>query len=165
MTDIPPRRCGRRRAFTLVELVMVLVIVGVVSAIAVPRFASATQNHRVAAAAHRLVADLTMAQSRAAMTSESLAVTFWPGTGRYAIPGVADLKSGGNTYLVDLSASPFDAVIVSTTFAGATATGGTSQLRFDGFGAADASGTIIVAARDATRTVTVDPASGKARTP
>jgi len=155
-----PRVCG---AFTLIELVMVLVIVGVTSAIAVPRFAGATQNHRVRVAAQRLITDLAMVQSRANMSSTTLTVTFAPGTGVYMIPGIADLKSGGNTYTTNLAERPFDALIVNTILGGTTVTNGTSQLSFNGFGAPSVGGTVTLGARAASITVAIDAASGKAQ--
>ena len=43
---------GRRRAFSLIEVVLVIVIVGVVAAIAVPRFSRAVEKTRIAAMMH-----------------------------------------------------------------------------------------------------------------
>ncbi len=154
-----------RDAFTLVELVMVLVIIVVTSAIAIPRFANTTQNYRASVAAQRVAADLGMAQARANMTSSTITVTFTPGTGRYTISNTPDLKTGASTYSVDLADRPFDATIADTILGGTTTTTGTSTLSFNGFGAPSAGGTITIAARAVKTTVTIDGASGKAKVP
>jgi general secretion pathway protein G len=49
-TKIPTRRCLRpQRAFTLIELLLVLVILGILAAIVVPKFSGRTEQARVAA--------------------------------------------------------------------------------------------------------------------
>lgn len=142
---------------------MVLVILGVTSAIAIPRFANANQNQRARVAAHRLVADLTMVQSRANMTSTTLTVKFSVGTGVYAVDGIADLKSGASTYTTDLGEAPFDAVIRGTDLGGTPRSGGTATLSFDGFGVASVGGTVTIGAGTSAITVVIDAPSGKAR--
>jgi prepilin-type N-terminal cleavage/methylation domain-containing protein len=151
----------RRPAFTLLELVVVLALVGITAAIAVPRFASASQNYRARAAAQRLVADLAYIQSRATMTSSTLALTFSVGTGRYTVLGVTDPRTGAGIYTVDLAEPPFEAKVVSTTLAGAKRTAGAVQLRFDGYGVPSAGGSIAITAGSAAVSVSVDPVSGK----
>ncbi|MFI4896612.1 MAG: Tfp pilus assembly protein FimT/FimU, partial [Phycisphaerales bacterium JB059] len=51
------RDTTRSRAFTLIELVLVVAILGVVAAIAIPRFSSATTRSRLDLAASRLEGD------------------------------------------------------------------------------------------------------------
>ena len=71
---------GLRRGFTLLELVLVVAILGVVAAIAAPRYGNAIQNYRANAAAQRLRADLEYARARAKSTSSSRTVTVSPGS-------------------------------------------------------------------------------------
>ncbi|MEL6797435.1 MAG: prepilin-type N-terminal cleavage/methylation domain-containing protein, partial [Planctomycetota bacterium] len=45
------RAHGHARGFTIIELVVVIVIIGAITAIAIPRFSSANQNAAINAAA------------------------------------------------------------------------------------------------------------------
>lgn len=150
------------RAFTLIELVMVLVIVGVVSAIAVPRFGASNQVQRATAAARRLAADLALVQSQANLTSTTQTVSFTVGTGRYTVLGMTDLKTGAGNYTVDLGEHPFDAIVSTVTLGGTTSTSGLATISFNGFGSPSVGGTLTIGARSASRVVVVDGASGKA---
>lgn len=146
----------RQRAFTLLELVLVLAIITVLAAIAVPRYTAAQQNFRAAAAARRLVADLGLARSRARAQSNSQTVVFNLASSQYQMPGVPDLRNPANTYTVLLGGAPYQARLVSVTF------GGTSQVTFDGYGMPNCGGTVVLSAGGVQRTVVLDANSGKA---
>jgi prepilin-type N-terminal cleavage/methylation domain-containing protein len=148
---------GRRQpAFTLIELVLVMAIITILSAIAVPRYVGAQQRYRADAAAQRIVADLAMARSRANTTSTSQTVIFTVASSQYQMPGVADLKNEGTNYTVSLGAAPYQATLVSVDF------GGTSQVTFDGYGVPNCGGTVVIQAGDVERTIVLDTSSGKA---
>jgi type IV fimbrial biogenesis protein FimT len=55
----------RSRGFTLIELVVVVLILAILTALAAPSFAVLTRTQRIRAAAVDLFADLTMARSEA----------------------------------------------------------------------------------------------------
>lgn len=52
-----------RRGLTLVELVVLIGIIGLVTAMAIPQFASFTRSNQLATSADRFAADLQMARS------------------------------------------------------------------------------------------------------
>lgn len=157
--------CAERRGFSLVELVLVVAIIGIVSAIAVPRFAGATQHRKLSAAAQRLAADVSLAQTRANVTSTPVTITFAVGTGKYTMAGVPDLNTGVMPYTADLSSQPFYAVIESTAIGGAFKSSGTTQLTFNGYGLPTAGAVLTVAVATRTATVTVDAGTGRVTTP
>ena len=146
----------RPSAFTLLELVLVLAIITVLAAIAVPRYTAAQQNFRADAAARRIVADLGLARSRARSQSNSQTVVFNLATSQYQMPGAPDLKNPANTYTVLLGGAPYQARLVSVDF------GGSSQVTFDGYGVPDRGGTLVISAGGVQRTIVLEATSGKA---
>ncbi len=90
------------RAFTLVEILVVVVILGLVSAIIVPQIGTRS-DLKVASAARMVVADLTYAQNRAIATGRMHYVQFDLAAGTYRI--LTDLPSTVLTHPV--SKDPF----------------------------------------------------------
>ena len=142
-----------RRAFSILELIIVLTIVALLAGIAVPRFSSSIARQRAVAAAKRVAADLSMARHRAVHSSESTTVTF-SGSG-YVVSGARHLDRSTDTYKVDLSANPYEAQILAADF------GGDPEITFDIYGNPDSEGTVVVAVALWQHTITLDPNTGK----
>lgn len=145
-------------AFSLIELIVVVVITAILAAIAVPRFGSSMVIHRVDTAAQRIVADLTLAQHRARMTSASQRVVFKPADDTYELIGVSHMDHVDQAYVVSLAQAPYRVEIVSADF------GGDSEVNFDGYGAPDSGGTVIIRVGDFLRQIDLDADTGKAVT-
>jgi len=143
--------------FSLVELIIVLVILGVVAAIAAPRYASALCRYRADCAARRIVADLGLAQARARQTSQGQTLVFDLAANQLRIAGLPDLDRHSSDYTVRLGGAPYQAKIVSADF------GGDSTIVFNGYGIPDSGGSVVVEVGDVQRTVVVSPATGKAQ--
>lgn len=108
------RRC---RAFTLVELIIVVLIMGILAAAAAPTFVSSLRYHSVQSAARRVQTDLERLRQTARLTSKTQRLTFSGAT--YSADEVSDyrgLDSPGQTYLVDLAAPPYDVDGVTVAF-------------------------------------------------
>ncbi len=160
-TAVERRRSSkvRRAGFTLVELVITVLIMGILAAVAAPKFADTLHRTRVESAAKRIKVDLGLARQNAISRSSTQTVQFTPATDDYTLPGMADLDHSSQTYSVDLAAAPYNAVLVSATL------GGDSDVQFDQYGQPDSGGTITVESGAFKKTVTVDPDTGQASIP
>lgn len=156
--DWPNKTRPSAAAFSLIELIVVVVITGVLAAIAVPRFGNSMVIHRLDTAAQRIATDLTLAQRRAKMTSASQRVEFNPADDTYELIGVNHMDHVDEAYVVSLAHAPYRVEIVSADF------GGDSEVIFDGYGAPDSSGTVIIRVGDLLRQIDLDADTGEAVT-
>lgn len=146
----------RRRSFTLIDLVMVVVVISIVAAIAAPRYANALVRYRADAAARRIIADIRLAQQTAKTTSSSRTIIFDTTNHAYSISNVRALDGPSMTYVVRLGEPPYLARIASVDI------GGDAKLTLDGYGVPDSGGVIKLQVGDETRIVTIDPETGSA---
>lgn len=151
-----PRPWGRR-AYSLLEVSLVIALVGVIAMVAVPKMANSLARQRVRQAAFRVVADLTVAQARASALSASQTIEFSSASARYRIAGMTDPDNPASMHMVHLGGEPFHVRIESADF------GGNETLIFDGFGYPDSGGTIVLTSGSVKVSVNVDPNTGTAR--
>ncbi len=158
--DVRMRSRGTcRGAFTLVEVVLVLSLIAVVAAIAVPRYVASITHYRLGVAARRIAVDLAVARQRAKTTSASQTVVFDVAANRYEMPGVAPLPGATGTYAVDLGGDPYRVTLLSADFAGR------STVTFSAYGFPDSGGTVVVEAGGVTKTIRLNPDTGRVSTP
>jgi len=95
------------RAFSMIELVIVVAITGIVAAIAVPKFADAGSGRRISAAKRTLIADVEMAQLRARATSKAHVIKFYPDENSYIIVEGTDIKRESVILTRDFDPDPY----------------------------------------------------------
>src|SRR5262245_20118717 len=144
------------RAFTLIELVMVIALTGIIAAIALPRYGAAVSRYRVDLAATRIAADLALAQHRARGSGATRTATFHVASDSYRLNSIADFKKPGTDYTIILSQSPCFVSLGSVNF------GGDNAIAFNGYGLPDSGGTVTVISGSIQRSITVDAITGGA---
>lgn len=153
------RRVGRRCGLTLVDAVITVMIIGILTAVATPKFVDALLYHRAVAAARRIKADLQWGRQHAVSASSDLRVQFESATNSYTIPALKDLDRPGQAYSVDLTEYPYNSTIVSASC------GADEELLLSRYGTPDSGGTITIQSGKYTRTVTIDAITGKVSIP
>ena len=123
-----PRSAACRSAFSIVELTIVVMIIGVLAAVAVPTFFDSLLFHQVESAAHRMKSDLELARQTARLTSTTQSLSF-TGPAYVLSSGISSLDNPLDDYVVDLSAAPFYLERVTADFSGDNA------VSFDGYAA------------------------------
>lgn len=154
MTRIYKRTITSRSAFSLTEMVVVLAIIGVLSAIALPRFGSSLTRVRLDNAARRIVRDVELAQRTARARSISVNMVFNQAAERYRIVGLPSLESSQRVYRVDLEVE-YDGVVINT-----ANFGGSNSFTFDGYGVPNNGGSITISLAGQTQIIFVNPETG-----
>ncbi len=152
------RHRQRTAAFSLIELVLVVAIIGTVAMVARPRMLSYVERERVRALDCRIKLDLALARSEAIKRRTPITVNFNVLGGYYEIPGmgeVSTLDGKKAVYRVELSGKDqYAADLVSANF------GGTTQVTYDAFGVPDNVGIVTIGSGTAQSTITVETTGG-----
>lgn len=136
------------------ELLIVVLIIGLLASMALPRFGASIARARADAAARRITTDLEFARHRAILKGASQAVKFDVATNSYNLPDVPHLDHPDSIYAVSLAEMPYEAQLTKVTL------GGDATIIFDGFGVPDSRGDIEVRVGSDVRVITVDGETG-----
>ena len=143
-----------RHAFTLVELVVVLVIISAIAGLALPAYGGALARYRLDAAAYDLSRELDRAATHARATANTITIRF--DTTNHVV-GFDDLPArltAANSFTFDLRESPRDATFVSVDFSG------DEEYQISGYGIPSSKGLITLTNGGAVRYIKVDAATG-----
>ena len=132
-----------------------LAIVSTLALIAAPRYAGALASYRVDLAARRIMSDLALAQARARATSSSWTVSFDDATDTYVLFDGTLFAEATEKTAVDLTEPPYHAQIALPVF------GADTEVIFDGYGAADSGGTVLVLSGGLRKLITLDGTTSK----
>lgn len=150
-------RRASKVGFSLIELIMVITIISILAAIAVPRYAGALARYRVEAAAKRIIAEIEFTRQHARSTSTSTSIRIRVDTDLVEIFGVQDPDDPSSSNTVTfLDRAPYRADVVSSGF------NGNEIVIFDGYGVPDSGGTVVLTVGSESRTVVLDADTGKA---
>ncbi len=143
-----------QRAFTLIELAVVVAIIATAAAIALPRYASAQNRYRLDGAAQLVARTLDRAARRAEASSRVIEVVIDTSS------DVMLVRDAANTSdviaLIHLSDSPWGVDIVAADF------GGEQKVRFDAFGLPSSAGGVKLAHSGSGLVVSLSESTGRA---
>ena len=150
---------SRRSGFTLVDLSVTVLVVGILAATTAPRFAIHLADLQADAAVQRLLSDLTGARHQALVRSTTQTIQFDVVNETYQLLGRPDPDHPSQVYTGRLSAYPYRTDIVTADF------GGDAVLNFDLYGRPDTGGVVTLRSAGRLRTVTINPATGRGTSP
>jgi len=149
----------RQSGFTMVEVLVVILIVAVTAAIAVPSYLSWLPDIRLRGAVRDLKSDLGLAKQRAVRENGHAAVIFDIPNNRYTVfvdnganPGgggaVDDWAPNGDEPVLKIVPMPTDVTMYAESFPGTGAPVGSPGVRFDGRGLPNVTGDAFVRVRN-----------------
>jgi type II secretory pathway pseudopilin PulG len=145
-------RLRPRCAFSIFELVVVFLIMGILTAVTVPTFFDSMLFHRVETAARRVKADLELARTQARLTSASQSITFVNSV--YTLSNTKSLEKPSGVYSVDLKKQPYSLDSATANFSNL------ATVSFDGYGMPTSGGTVVLTAKSHSCTVTLNGSTG-----
>ena len=148
-------RGRRRRAFTIMELVIVVLIMGIMAAVAAPRYRDSLAHFRTEAAARRIAADLMRATQHAEANETAQQVEFSLPSNFYSLEGYSDPDHPSTVYKVSLSKTGHPAKLVACDF------GGDCFVTFDMYGKPQNAGSVVVQSGNRQKTVRVNGTTGR----
>jgi prepilin-type N-terminal cleavage/methylation domain-containing protein len=154
--SIPSHR-RRPRGFTLIEITVVIVLIAIVSAIAIPRYANSINRYRVDMAAKRVAADFALARNAARASGNGQAINFGTPANGYTLPGVPALDGRTGDYSVKLTDQPYQVSLGSASFGASAIT----SVQFTRYGYPTAAGSVVVTSGGYSKTIYLDGTTGR----
>ncbi|MBN2377541.1 MAG: GspH/FimT family pseudopilin [Sedimentisphaerales bacterium] len=103
------------RAFTIIEMVIVLAIISILASVAAVSFSNSSKNVQLQCAADRLIADLNLVRDQARRQQQDYELIFNVGARSYSAIGVPS-HTGTEDIAVSLQAAPYYITSLSVPF-------------------------------------------------
>jgi len=145
-----------RRGFSIVEVVIVVVIIGVTAVIAMPRYGNSIRRYRLESSAQRLISDFDRIVEDARRSRETRTLVIDVAADTWSVDDLVDLDGKGANYTMDISSDPYHADIIGADF------DGTAKVVIDKFGRPAASGTVTLEVGGRKMTVKFNRSTGTA---
>ncbi len=142
--------------FSLAEMVMVITIISIAAAIAVPRFSRSVARRQADAAAQRVSQDMSLARHHARISSSDIKVEFRTAPG-YLINGLPDPNSPSRDYTVDMQSAPYHVSQWEVDF------DGFKDVTFNMYERPDRGGDIVLRVGDEIRTIAINGDTGRSQ--
>ncbi len=157
----------------MIELVAVMMVMGILAAVAIPKYFDSLDGSRVDAAANRIAADLKLCRARAVLKGSSSmeSAKFYTGMEKYTLWLTPDIDDPSNYYWVNLSNASYPVDLVSSTFTNQLGAKSVMSISFDMYGrpwcgnspvSPMVDGRIVVRSGSEERTVVINPVTGLA---
>jgi len=149
----------------MVDMVITVLIIGILAAVAAPKFATAYARLQAEATARRIASDLNYARRAARQTSQTAVVTFRTSPAGYDMENVEHPAYPSQSYSVNLSDVESNILLEQVSF------DGSNQLRFNSYGRPLVgttpllNGFVKVRSGTSAATITIDPSTGEATFP
>lgn len=146
----------RLGAVTLIELMMVVIIVGILGAMAMPRLSNVMRRQRLDMAGRQLMEDIQLARIQAIRDKSNTVIDFDLTNRRYTLQSQNGNRTSGGAYTVNLKVKGSDRIkLLSASF------GGNPQLTFTKFGVPQSSGTVTITDGVDQQVLTVSGTTGR----
>ena len=159
-----PPVTAQRRAYTLVEVLIVVVIVATLAVVALPAVSTTLDSMKATALAREIAADMRYAQTLALKTGVRHRVSFWTDGQAYAVR--RENGSAWDLCTHPVTKKPWEMTLDDKSrYAGLTLKdsqfGSSDYLYYEKFGAPEAGGFVTFTLGGVTHTINVAPLSGK----
>tara|TARA_R110000737_G_scaffold2923_10_gene9259 strand:- start:17926 stop:18471 length:546 start_codon:yes stop_codon:yes gene_type:complete len=111
-------RRNTERGFSMIELVIVVAVMGIIAAIAVPKFADAASGRKIQAAKKQLLADIKATKLRARATSKQHTLKFFLNENMYVIVEGNEIDKNAIIIARDFDEDPYNLGIQRTSLGG-----------------------------------------------